>query len=99
MVLLHTSDWHLGMSFRGRSSEEDQMHFIDQICSILIEKKVDALILAGDVFDKSIASSDAINLYDRIIPFSSSCYYTLFQFFVLQGIMMGQTDCHSAIDC
>lgn len=67
MVLLHTSDWHLGMSFRGRSSEEDQMHFIDQICSILIEKKVDALILAGDVFDKSIASSDAINLYDRIM--------------------------------
>lgn len=67
MRMLHTSDWHIGMSFRGRSSEEDQLYFIDQICRILTDKKVDALILAGDVFDKSVASSDAINLYDRIM--------------------------------
>ena len=67
MKILHTSDWHLGISFRGRSSEDDQWHFIEQICSILTERKVDAMIIAGDVFDKSIASSDAVNLYDKIM--------------------------------
>ena len=67
MKILHTSDWHLGISFRGRSSEEDQLHFADQICSILQSRGIDAMILAGDVFDRSIASSEAVSLYDRIM--------------------------------
>ena len=67
MKILHTSDWHLGITFRGRSAEEDQWHFIDQICDILTSRKIDAMILAGDVFDRSIASTEAISLYDRVM--------------------------------
>lgn len=64
MILLHTSDWHLGMQFRGTSIAEDQRFFIDEICKIIEREKVDGVLLAGDVFDRSIASADALELYN-----------------------------------
>lgn len=64
MLLLHTSDWHLGAMEGEASLLEDQFFFIDEICRILSERKVDALLLAGDVFDRAIASPEAIGLYD-----------------------------------
>jgi len=65
MKLLHTSDWHLGMNFRGINIQEDQEYFLEQIYQIMEEEKVDAVLLAGDVFDRSIASSDAMKMYDK----------------------------------
>lgn len=68
MKLLHTSDWHLGMTFRGGSTYfEDQQFAIDQILNIAVDEHIDGIMIAGDVFDKSIASSDAIKMYDEII--------------------------------
>ena len=67
MRLLHTSDWHLGMSIQGRSYKEDQEYFIEQICRIIEDKKVDAVIIAGDIFDRSVASQDALQLYDKTV--------------------------------
>ena len=43
---------------------EDQRFFIDEICRINSERKVDAVLLAGDVYDRSVASAAAIRLYD-----------------------------------
>ena len=65
MRLLHTSDWHLGMSFRGVNIQEDQEHFLQQIYKIIEDEQVDGILLAGDVFDRSVASAEAIALYDR----------------------------------
>lgn len=68
MKLLHTSDWHLGMSYRGGISYvEDQKYFIDQIIDIAKAQSVDGIIIAGDVFDKSISSKEALELYDYAI--------------------------------
>ena len=67
MKLLHTSDWHLGITFSGRSSLEDQNHFIDAICGIIREKSVGAVLLAGDVFDRSVAGGETVSFYDRIM--------------------------------
>lgn len=68
MKLLHTSDWHLGMTFRnGISYADDQRFFIEKICDIAIEHKVQAIMIAGDIYDKSIASKEAIDLYNRAI--------------------------------
>ena len=67
MRFLHTSDWHLGISFMGRSAMEDQRYFIDQILEIIKEKKVDAVLLAGDVFDRSMANGDIVLFYDEIM--------------------------------
>lgn len=64
MKFLHTSDWHLGASEGERMLLEDQRFFIDEICRIVQEEGVTAVVLAGDVYDRSVASSEAIRLYD-----------------------------------
>ena len=70
MKFLHTSDWHLGMTFRGgRSYEADLRFAINGICRIAVDEDVDGILLAGDVFDKSIASRDALILYDEIMTY------------------------------
>lgn len=66
MRLMHTSDWHLGMTLKGGTSFiVDQRFMIDEICRVAIEEKVDGIIIAGDIFDKGVASSEAIRLYDE----------------------------------
>lgn len=66
MKVLHTSDWHLGMSKpSGGSYEEDQRYFINQIEQILVDEGIKVLIIAGDVFDRQIASPESIRLYNE----------------------------------
>lgn len=64
MIFLHTSDWHLGATEGEYDLLEDQYYFVDEICRIISERKVDAVLLAGDVYDRSVASAAAIRLYD-----------------------------------
>ena len=65
MKLLHTSDWHLGASDSGRSMSDDQMCFIDEICGLIESEMIDAVLIAGDIYDRSVASAEAIRLYDK----------------------------------
>ena len=67
MRLLHTSDWHLGAADGERSLNEDQRFFIDEIIRIIEREKVDAVLIAGDVYDRSVASAEAIRLYDDAV--------------------------------
>ena len=70
MKFLHTSDWHLGMTFRGGVSYgPDQKFAIDKICRIAVEEKANGILLAGDIFDKSIASQEALQLYDEVMTY------------------------------
>ncbi len=70
MKLLHTSDWHLGMTARGGVSYlEDQRFMLKEICRIAGEQEAEGILLAGDVFDKSIASKEALELYDEIMTY------------------------------
>ena len=64
MIFLHTSDWHLGATGGERDLWDDQKYFIDAICGIVQEKRVDAVLLAGDVYDRSVPAASAIGLYD-----------------------------------
>ncbi|MBR1763397.1 MAG: exonuclease SbcCD subunit D [Eubacterium sp.] len=64
MRLLHTSDWHLGRMNSNRPMPEDQKFFIDAICDIVVSENISAVLIAGDIYDRSIASPDAIKLYD-----------------------------------
>lgn len=64
MIFLHTSDWHLGSTGGERDLWDDQKYFIDAICGIVREKRVDAVLLAGDVYDRSVPAASAIGLYD-----------------------------------
>ena len=67
MKLLHTSDWHLGMLINGVDISEDQRFFISRIREIVREEKIDAVLIAGDVFDRANVSGDAIKLYDDAV--------------------------------
>ncbi|WP_088186960.1 exonuclease SbcCD subunit D [Desulfosporosinus sp. FKA] len=51
MRILHTSDWHLGRMLEGRSRIEEQIKFIDELCQIVEDERVDLVLIAGDIFD------------------------------------------------
>lgn len=51
MRLLHTGDWHLGRTLEGRSRLPEQVAFIEELTGIVEEEKIDAILIAGDIFD------------------------------------------------
>lgn len=65
MKVLHTSDWHLGATDGGRNLQDDQICFINEICEIIENEGIGAVLIAGDIYDRSVASADAIKLYDQ----------------------------------
>jgi len=65
--ILHTSDWHLGVSLDTVSREPDHSLFLDWLATTLTERKVDVLIIAGDIFDQAVPSSEAQRLYYRFL--------------------------------
>lgn len=65
MKLLHTSDWHLGKIDGDTPLLDDQLFFIAQICQIISERNVDAVLISGDIFDRSVASAEAVRLYNK----------------------------------
>ena len=67
MRIVHTADWHIGRMLYEYSLIEDQMHFANSLEKFLIEAKADVLIIAGDVFDKSVPSTEAVKLLDDIL--------------------------------
>lgn len=67
MKILHTSDWHLGRSLGGFSLLEDQRYILEQILQIIESEKVDVLIIAGDIYDKSIPSEGAVELFNEFL--------------------------------
>ena len=74
MKVLHTSDWHLGRSLYGRKRYEEFSTFLDWLAQTIEKEKVDALLVAGDVFETSTPSNRAQELYDRFLSrVSTSC--------------------------
>ncbi len=74
MKILHTSDWHLGRSLYGRKRYEEFSAFLDWLLKTIEEQKVDALLVAGDIFDTSTPGNKAQELYYRFLcRVSSSC--------------------------
>jgi exonuclease SbcD len=67
MKLLHLADLHLGRLFHERSLIEDQQFVLDQVLEILTQDDYKALILAGDIYDRSIPSAEAVNLFSSFL--------------------------------
>ena len=67
MRLLHTSDWHLGRSFHGTSLLEEQTEALARITAIAAEAEVDAVLIAGDLYDRAIPPADAVRLFDATV--------------------------------
>ncbi|HWQ10465.1 MAG TPA: exonuclease subunit SbcD, partial [Holophaga sp.] len=74
MRLLHTSDWHLGRVLHEHSLLEDQKHFLDGLLDHLRVNRYDALLLAGDVFDRAIPPEEAVALWNGFLEaFCTEC--------------------------
>ncbi|MEG0693362.1 MAG: exonuclease SbcCD subunit D, partial [Oscillospiraceae bacterium] len=67
MKIVHTADWHIGKNLNDYSLLEDQKHYFQHFIKKLEQIKPDALIIAGDLYDRSIPSSEAINLLGNIL--------------------------------
>lgn len=67
MKLLHTSDWHLGRSLYGRKRYAEFNGFLDWLLVTINEQKIDALLIAGDIFDTTTPSNKAQELYYRFL--------------------------------
>ncbi len=72
MKLMHLSDLHLGKRVNGFSMIPDQKHILSQILTILEEERPDALLIAGDVYDKTVPSAEAVELLDDFLSRSAA---------------------------
>lgn len=67
MKILHLSDLHFGKNLNGFSLYHDQQYMNRQILTIAKQEAIDAVIIAGDVFDKSVPNTQAIQLFDEFL--------------------------------
>ena len=67
MRFLHTADWHIGKKLQGYDLIEDQRHVLSSILNIAKEEKVEAIVIAGDLYDRSVPAVDAVALYNELI--------------------------------
>jgi len=73
MKIVHTSDWHLGHRFQEQSQYEEQLEFLKWLESYININKIDVLLIAGDVFDTGVPSSQSQKLYyDFLVKLQNS---------------------------
>lgn len=74
MKILHTSDWHLGKRLPPFSREDEQRQVMDEICEIARRESVDVTVIAGDIFDVSLPSAAAEELFfTSALKLSATC--------------------------
>ena len=82
MRIMHLADLHLGKVILEQSLIEDQKYILDQIIELVKDKSVDAVLIAGDVYDKGIPNVEAVRLFSN---FLSRLYEIKVKVFVISG--------------
>lgn len=67
MRFLHSADWHLGRVYHGVSLLEDQAHVLQQFVRIAADTRPDAILLAGDIYDRSVPPAEAVRLLGLVL--------------------------------
>ncbi len=67
MRLLHTSDWHIGRTFHGQDLLADQEFVLSALADLVAEHQVDAVIVAGDIYDRAVPSAEAVQVATRAL--------------------------------
>ncbi|HZG72538.1 MAG TPA: exonuclease SbcCD subunit D, partial [Chondromyces sp.] len=67
MKFIHTADWHLGKLVHGMYMTEQQRTVLEQFVQIVEEEKPDAIVLAGDLYDRSVPPTEAVELLNEIL--------------------------------
>ena len=67
MNFFHLSDLHIGLKLLNRDMREDQEYILKQIADLAGEKQPDAVVIAGDIYDKAVPSAEAVEVFDKFI--------------------------------
>lgn len=67
MRILHTADWHLGQRFHDQRRAEDEAHALDQVVTLARQRRVDAVLVAGDIFDTANPGAEEQRRYYRCL--------------------------------
>ena len=67
MKLFHTADWHLGKLVQGVYMTDDQRYVLEQFLQAIDEEQPDAVIIAGDLYDRALPPVEAVDLLDEIL--------------------------------
>jgi len=67
MKFIHTADWHLGKLVHGVYMTENQREVLKQFADVVAEEQPDAVVIAGDLYDRSVPPTDAVELLDEIL--------------------------------
>jgi exonuclease SbcD len=67
MRFIHTADWHLGRLFHGVHLTDDQHHALMQVVQVVKEERPDAVLVAGDIYDRAIPPPEAVELLDEAL--------------------------------
>ncbi|GAA3800828.1 exonuclease SbcCD subunit D [Cellulomonas soli] len=67
MRLIHTSDWHLGRTLHGVDLLDHQATFLDHLVELVRAERVDAVVVAGDVYDRAIPPVEAVTLLSEVL--------------------------------
>jgi len=82
MKIMHLSDLHLGKSVLEQSLIEDQKYILNKILKIIDDKRVDVVLIAGDVYDKGIPNVEAVSLFSS---FLAKLYERRVKVFIISG--------------
>lgn len=72
MKFFHLSDLHIGLKLFNRDLREDQEYILQQITDLAVKERPDAVLIAGDIYDKAIPSAEAVEVFDHFISGLSS---------------------------
>lgn len=67
MRFIHTADWHLGRLFFGRHLTDDQAHVLDELVHLARDARVEAVVIAGDIYDRAVPPVEAVELFDEVL--------------------------------
>lgn len=65
MKLFHLSDLHIGLKLFNRDLYEDQIYIFRQICDLARQEQPDAIVIAGDIYDKAVPSAEAVEIFNQ----------------------------------
>ena len=79
MKFLHTSDWHLGHKLYGRNRHREHLDFLNWLSATIQERTIEALLIAGDIFDTQTPSNKTLTLYYSFLSAvaQSSCRHVI----------------------
>ena len=67
MKIFHLSDLHIGLKLMNRDLGEDQRYILGEIVRIAAERSPDAVVIAGDIYDRPVPSAEAVEIFDAFV--------------------------------